>query len=436
MVDILMPGVGAGTTHGKIIQWFKRTGETVSVGDILAEIETDKAVIELEAFDEGVLIEILVAAGDQEIAVGERVAVIATEAGGEAPTLAQAVPASSAPSDAPASGTPSAALTAMAAAPDSTVSSPPPSAPGRVFSSPSARRLALELGVDLAQIQGSGPRGRVVRVDVERAHANTAQGPGAGTAAALAGASRTSSAAVDAEVHPAAANTVAEPHSAMRKTIARRLQESKQQVPHFYLTVDIRMGKLMKLRRKLNDALAANDDPLRLSLNDMLVYLLGVAVERCPDINVRWAPDALLRNSQVDVAVAVATSKGLITPLVHDVGAKRLGLVARELRVKVERAREGRLAPAEYEGGSVTLSNLGMHGVRDFSAIINPPQAAIVAVGAVEERPVVKKKGKIKPAYMMSATLSADHRVVDGELGARFLAEFKGLIERPTISFV
>lgn len=435
MVDILMPGVGAGTTHGKIIQWFKRTGDSVSVGDILAEIETDKAVIELEAFDEGVLTEILVAAGDQEIAVGERVAVIATGEGDDAPAKVQAVPAASESPAAPAPGAPPAAPATTAAASGAPASSPPAPAPGRVFSSPSARRLALELGVDLAQVQGSGPRGRVVRVDVERAHANTAQGSGAGTVAAPAGATLTSSTVADA-VHSAAANAVAEPHSAMRKTIARRLQESKQQVPHFYLTVAIKMGKLMKLRRKLNDALAINDDPLRLSLNDMLVYLLGVAVERCPDINVRWAPDALLRNSQVDVAVAVATSRGLITPIVHDVGGKRLGLVARELRAKVERAREGRLAPAEYEGGSITLSNLGMYGVHDFSAIINPPQAAIVAVGVVEERPVVKKNGKIKPAYMMSATLSADHRVVDGELGARFLAEFKGLIERPTISFI
>ncbi|NYT23743.1 2-oxo acid dehydrogenase subunit E2 [Alcaligenaceae bacterium] len=442
MVDILMPGVGAGTTHGKIIQWFKRTGETVSVGDVLAEIETDKAVIELEAFDEGVLSEILVQAGDQEVAVGERVAVLAT-GDGEDGDAGDAGDAGGAPAAAPARQESASGKPSAPGAPATGTVAETPSGLDRVFASPSARRLARELDIDLNSLQGSGPRGRVVRIDIERAHALSAGATGREPVAAPGVAPRAAPLAVDRTAPDtpadadadADADAVSVPHSAMRKTIARRLQESKQQLPHFYLTVDIEMGRLMKLRRKLNDMLAASGDPLRLSLNDMLTHLVGMAVARCPDINVRWTPDALLRNPSVDVAVAVATGKGLITPIVRDVAGKRLGQVARELGAKVERARDGRLAPADYEGGSVTLSNLGMHGVREFSAIINPPQVAIIAVGAVEERPIVKK-GKLKAAHMMSATLSADHRAVDGELGARFLAVLKESIERPLMSLL
>lgn len=430
-VDILMPGVGAGTTHGKIIQWLRQVGDAVTVGDIVAEIETDKAVIELEVFDDGVLSEILVDAGDQEVAVGERLAVIETAtgaqlaAGGAAGSMRRQEvesPADQAPPDRSGDAAPVTARAASAGGAPQPAARAAPQPVDRVFASPSARRLARELDVDLASLEGSGPKGRIVRVDIERANAAS---PAAHPVSA-----RPPEAPAETIPTPQA-ETV--PHSSVRKTIARRLQESKQEIPHFYLTIDIEMKRLMKLRKRLNTLLEESGESLRLSLNDMLAYSAGAAVAQCPNINVRWTADALEKHSQVDISIAVATPKGLITPVVRDVARKKLSDVARELHALIERARAGRIAPPEYEGGSITLSNLGMYGVREFSAIINPPQAAILALGAVEQRPLVKH-GKVKVADIMTVTLSADHRAIDGELGARFLARFKQLVERPVLS--
>lgn len=339
MVEVLMPGVGAGTTHGKVIQWLKQVGDTVAVGDVLAEIETDKAVIELEAFDEGVLTRIVAEAGGEEVEVGAVVAEIEpAQSTGRAEVSESAQPAEQA----------AASITSTGGDVSAAVDAVTPVDSNRIFASPSARRLARELDVDLAQLTGSGPLGRIVRVDIERAHA---QAP---------------------EPMHRFAQPSSTPHSAMRKTIARRLQESKQNVPHFYLSIDVEVQKLLKLRGRLNKALESCGDDLRLSLNDLVTYSVGKAVADCPDINVRWTPEAVEQLPQADLSVAVATEKGLITPIVRDVGAKKLNTVARELRGLTERARAGRLAPAEYEGGSMTISNLGMYGVRQFSAIINP----------------------------------------------------------------
>lgn len=423
MVEVLMPGVGAGTTHGRVIQWLKKVGDQVAVGDVLAEIETDKAVIELEAFDEGVLTRILADAGGDEVEVGAKLAEISPAAAGA--TAQSATREASAPVQA--RHTQNEKLDTRHSKPASVEQSH--SAPAtsldqadldRVFASPSARRLARELDVPLAQLTGSGPRGRIVRVDVERAHEQlperapqVADCPARGTA----------------PVEPAVQGTMV-PHSPMRKTIARRLQESKQTVPHFYLVIDVEMHKMLKLRERLKKTSQAEGDTLQLSLNDLVTYAVGKTLADFPAMNVRWTPDAVEQLQQVDLSVAVATDKGLITPIVRDVGSKTLGRVAHELRGLVERARAGRLAPAEYEGGSMSVSNLGMLGIREFSAIINPPQASILAIGAVSARPVAKKN-KVKVRPVMTVTLSADHRVIDGELGARFLARLKQSMENP-----
>lgn len=438
-IEILMPAVGAGVSHGKIIQWCKNVGEHVTAGDVLAEIETDKAVIELEAFDDGVLTQILVEAGDEEVPVGQAVAILS----GAEQGAAEAEPAVNAPlahCDATSSvafaGEPHTAQQAQTTHPAQQVktTSEPTLAELQTrpyFASPSARRLARTMDVDITQVQGTGPQGRIVRVDIER----VAQQQRARV-------DTSSRAAGTLPVHPASQVVAASgrvgagtqvvqgeatAHTNMRKTIARRLQEAKQTIPHFYLSIDCNMDKLMAMRQELN---AKRTDVGKLSVNDILVFTVARAVERVPAINRQWAAEAMIQNSAVDVSVAVSTDTGLFTPVVRDAAHKSLSQIAADISALVQKARAGRLRPDEYEGGTLTVSNLGMFGIKEFSAIINPPQAAILAVGAVTPQPIVKD-GVLAVANIMNITLSADHRVIDGAVGATFLAELRALVETP-----
>ena len=395
-IEVVMPAIGAGTTEGRILQWLKQSGDTVKVGDILAEIETDKAVIELEAVDSGVLDRIHVEAADTAVLVGDVIATLLAEqdARREAPApIAE----------------PTAPVLAMPAPPATAVEPPA----HRLFASPSARRLARIMGVDLHALTGSGPNGRIVRVDIEQA----AQKRPAADARPAAKASAT------------APGTLT-PHTPMRATIARRLAQSKQQIPHFYLTVDCRMDAMMAARQSLNDSAQASPDPVRYSLNDLLLLAVARAVARVPEINAQWTDEGVLRQEQVDLSVAVALETGLITPILRDAGRMGLRELSAQVRQLADQARSGRLRPDQYEGGSLTVSNLGMHGVKSFAAIINPPQSAILAVGAVTRQPVVDGDA-LTIGHVMSLTLSADHRVVDGALGARFLKEVRHFMEHP-----
>jgi len=401
-IEVVMPAIGAGTTQGKILQWLKQSGDTVKVGDILAEIETDKAVIELEALDDGVLDRIHVPAGDTEVPVGDVIATLMRKGAGAQP------PANPPPAAAPVSAP------IAAPAPVAAVAAPADARSGlaehRLFASPSARRLARALGVDLHALAGSGPNGRIVRVDIE----NAAAARPAQSAPAVA--------------FPAGA--ALQPHTPMRATIARRLVQSKQQVPHFYLTVDCRMDAMMAARAALNARGQAAPEPVRHSLNDLLAMAVARAVARVPAINAQWTDEGIARLAQVDLSIAVALDSGLITPIVRNADRKSLSEISAEIVQLAEQARRGRLRPEQYEGGSLTLSNLGMHGVREFAAIINPPQSVILAAGAVVRQPVVDGDD-IRVGHVMSLTLSADHRVVDGALGARFLGAVKQLLENP-----
>lgn len=401
-IEVVMPAIGAGTTQGKILQWLKQSGDTVKVGDILAEIETDKAVIELEALDDGVLDRIHVPAGDTEVPVGDVIATLMRKGAGAQP------PANPPPAAAPVSAP------IAAPAPVAAVAAPADARSGlaehRLFASPSARRLARALGVDLHALAGSGPNGRIVRVDIENA-----------------------AAARPAQSAPAVAvpaGAALQPHTPMRATIARRLVQSKQQVPHFYLTVDCRMDAMMAARAALNARGQAAPEPVRHSLNDLLAMAVARAVARVPAINAQWTDEGIARLAQVDLSIAVALDSGLITPIVRNADRKSLSEISAEIAQLAEQARRGRLRPEQYEGGSLTLSNLGMHGVREFAAIINPPQSVILAAGAVVRQPVVDGDD-IRVGHVMSLTLSADHRVVDGALGALFLGAVKQLLENP-----
>ncbi len=423
-IEVVMPAMGAGTTQGKILQWLKQSGDTVKVGDILAEIETDKAVIELEAVDSGVLDRIHVQAGDAEVPVGDVIATLlrasAPAGAGAVSGRAQAHAAEAAPAVA------ASAPIAAALAPR-----PAPRPAHRLFASPSARRLARIMGVDLNTLSGSGPNGRIVRVDIEQAAGQVSHS--APDSAVLSDPQR------EAAV-PAAPSASLTPHTPMRATIARRLVQSKQQIPHFYLTVDCRMDAMMAAREQLNANAQArsgggtisadNAAPNRYSLNDLLLLTVARAAQRVPEVNAQWTDDGVLRHEHVDISVAVALDTGLITPILRNAAALGLSGLSRQVRLLTEQARAGRLRPEQYEGGSLTVSNLGMHGVKSFAAIINPPQSVILAAGAVTRQPVVQGDA-LAIGHVMSLTLSADHRVVDGAVGARFLKEVRHFLEHP-----
>jgi pyruvate dehydrogenase E2 component (dihydrolipoamide acetyltransferase) len=416
-INILMPALSPTMTEGKLAKWVKQEGDEIKSGDVIAEIETDKATMEVEAVDEGFLAKILVPEGTEGVVVNSVIGVITAEKGEKVDA-----PAAS-PAPAPA---PKAEAAAPPAPVPATTAAPAPTAQGeRIFASPLAKRIAKQSGIDLSTIKGSGPNGRIVKADVEGKPAAAPKSEAAPTPAAA-----------PAAKAPAPAPVITAPHtklpnSTMRKVIARRLTESKQNVPHFYLTVNIELDKLLALRAELNGK-SPKDGPgaFKLSVNDLIIKACGIALRRHPNVNASWTDEAIIQYDEVDISVAVAIPDGLITPIVK--GADKLGLAAISNNMKdlAGRAKAGKLKPEEFQGGGFSISNLGMFGISDFCAIVNPPQAAILAVGAGEKRPVVKDD-EIKIATVMSATLSTDHRVVDGAAGAEFLQTLKALIEEP-----
>lgn len=435
-VQILMPALSPTMTEGNLAKWLKKEGDTVKSGDVLAEIETDKATMEVEAVEEGRLGKILIAAGTQGVAVNTPIAILLEE--GEDDSALSAAPApvaAAAPVAAPAAAAPVAAVAAPVAA---TAPAAAPATGARVFASPLARRIAEQAGVDLKSVKGTGPNGRIVKADVEAAKA---AGPAKAAAAPVAAAAApvAAPAPVAAAPAPKAAGVDAKdlsdklgmtytaiPNSGMRKVIARRLGEAKQTVPHFYLTVDIELDALLKTRTELN----SRSDAYKLSVNDFVIRAVALALKKVPAANAAWTDEAILQYDHADVSVAVATPTGLITPIIKKAEGKGLAQISSEMKDLAKRARDGKLKPEEFQGGTFSISNLGMFGVKEFAAIINPPQGCILAVGAGEQRPVVKN-GALAVATVMSCTLSVDHRVVDGAVGAEFLAAFKKLVEDP-----
>ncbi|MGE5502805.1 MAG: pyruvate dehydrogenase complex dihydrolipoamide acetyltransferase [Actinomycetota bacterium] len=412
-IQILMPALSPTMSEGTLARWLKKEGDEVKSGDVIAEIETDKATMEFEAVDEGRLGKILVPGGTSGVKVNQPIALLLEE-GEEASALV--VPAASPSPSASAARAPAATPAAATARP-----APPHEAEGeRIFASPLARRIAADNGVDLKAVSGTGPYGRIVKADVEKALASPR--PAAAPAAAPAPAPKAAPAA-PAPFEPAYEEI---PNSSMRKVIARRLTEAKSTIPHFYLSVDCDIDTLLKIRTELN----SRSDAYKLSVNDFVVRAVALALKKVPAANAAWGEDAIRRYTDVDVSVAVATPSGLITPIVHHADRKGLAEISGEMKALAAKARDGKLQPQEYQGGGFTISNLGMYGIREFAAIINPPQGAILAVGAGEQRPVVRN-GALAVATVMTCTLSVDHRVIDGAVGAEFLAAFKKLIEDP-----
>ncbi|MBC2669466.1 pyruvate dehydrogenase complex dihydrolipoamide acetyltransferase [Novosphingobium piscinae] len=431
-IEIKMPALSPTMEEGTLAKWLVKVGDKVGPGDILAEIETDKATMEYEAVDEGTIAAISVAAGTAGVKVG---AVIATLAAEGEDAAAPSKPASPAPQPAAASAPAAAKAPAAAAAP---VAAAPAAGGKRKAASPLARRLAAEKGIDLAGVTGTGPNGRIVRADVDAAKAGSAAAPTA-AAPAKASASAPVAAPAPAAVAPAAASTAALlddriPHSIqklsnMRKTIAKRLTQSMQQAPHIYLTVDVQLDKLLALRTELNAAL--EKDGVKLSVNDMLIKALGRALLRVPECNVTFAGDEMIRYERADISVAVSIPNGLITPIVQDASGRSLSSIATAMKDLGQRAKEGKLQPGEYQGGTASISNMGMMGIKHFTAVINPPQSTILAVGAGEKRPWVMGDGSLGVAQAMTVTGSFDHRAVDGADGARLMAAFRELVEAP-----
>jgi pyruvate dehydrogenase E2 component (dihydrolipoamide acetyltransferase) len=430
-IQILMPALSPTMTEGKLAAWLKQEGDPIAPGDVIAEIETDKATMEIESIDEGVLGKILVEAGTENVAVNTLIAIMleegesASDLGAVPATAPASAPASAAPAQAPVSAPPVAAVSApVPAAPVAAAPASAPAASGdRVFASPLARRMAEQAGIDLSSLSGSGPNGRIVKSDIE---------------AAIAGGPRTSAAAVSsapAPAIPASASSAdvpgmpsydATPNSTMRKVIAKRLTESKQSAPHFYMTVDCEIDALLATRKQLNETLADG----KVSVNDLVIKAAAIALKQVPAANASWTETETRVYHSVDISVAVAIDGGLITPVIRGAQNKGLAEIATEMKDLATRARDGKLMPEEYQGGTFSISNLGMFGIKEFAAVINPPQGAILAVGAGEQRPVVKD-GALAIATVMSCTLSVDHRVVDGAIGAQFMAAFKKLIEDP-----
>lgn len=421
-IEILMPALSPTMEEGTLAKWLVKEGDTVQSGDILAEIETDKATMEFEAVDEGVIGKILIAEGTSGVKVNEAIAVL-LEDGEDASAATSAPKAETKAPETKAASAPAAKAEAASA--------PAPKAEGeRVFASPLARRIAADKGLDLNAISGSGPRGRIVKADVESATASAkpaaASAPKAAPAAAAAPA-------------PVSASTVAKmyegrsyeevPLDGMRKTIAARLTEAKQTIPHFYLRREVRLDALMAFRGELNKKLESRG--VKLSVNDFIIKACALALQAVPDANAVWAGDRVLKMKASDVAVAVAIEGGLFTPVLQDAEAKSLSALSAQMKDLAARARSRKLAPQEYQGGSFAISNLGMMGVENFDAVINPPHGAILAVGAGLKKPVVSATGEIEVATMMSMTLSVDHRVIDGALGAELLAAIVENLENP-----
>jgi len=425
--EILMPALSPTMEEGTLAKWLVKEGDTVAAGDILAEIETDKATMEFEAVDEGVIGKILVPSGTEGVKVNAPIAVLLED--GESASDIAAPKAAAAPTAAPA---------AASAAPAAAAAAPAPAAPKaatgeRIFASPLARRIAAQKGLDLAAVAGSGPHGRIVKADVEGATAAPkAAAPAAvgAPAAAAAPAAAPTGLSTDMVLKTYEGRPFTEVKlDGMRKTIAARLSEAKQTVPHFYLRRDIELDELMAFRAQLNAGLEARG--VKLSVNDFVIKACALALQQVPAANAAWAGDRVLQFEKSDVAVAVAIEGGLFTPVLRDSETKTLSALSTEMKYLAKRARDRKLAPHEYQGGSFAISNLGMFGIDNFDAIINPPHAAILAVGAGVKKPVVKADGSVGVATVMSVTLSVDHRVIDGALGANLLQAIKDNLENP-----
>jgi pyruvate dehydrogenase E2 component (dihydrolipoamide acetyltransferase) len=428
--NILMPALSPTMEKGNLARWVKKEGDKIKAGDVIAEIETDKATMEVEAVDEGTLAKILVPDGTADVAVNTLIGVIAAE--GE--DMKAAASSGGAPASAPkAAAAPAPATAPVAASVAAAASAPAPVAASaaRVFASPLARRIAKDARIDLSRVKGTGPHGRIVERDVRAAIA----GGGATAAPAAGGAPSAPVGMSDATIRKFFADGSYEeiPHDSMRKTIARRLIEAKQTIPHFYLSVDCELDTLLSAREAINANAPKDKDgkpAYKVSVNDFIIKALAVALQRVPDANVTWTEGAMLKHKHSDVGVAVSIPGGLITPIVRAAETKGLAQISNEMKDYASRARARKLKPEEYQGGTSAVSNLGMFGIKNFSAVINPPHATILAVGAGEQR-IVVKKGAPAVATVMSVTLSTDHRAVDGALGAELLAAFKQLIENP-----
>jgi pyruvate dehydrogenase E2 component (dihydrolipoamide acetyltransferase) len=426
-INILMPALSPTMTEGKLAKWHVKVGDTVTAGQVVCEIETDKATMEVEAVDEGKVGQIVVPEGAEGVKVNAVIAILLEEGETSVPAGAAAAAAPSAPAaaqPAKAESVPALAVTKPAPAPPSQPT--PTTAPGgqRIFASPLAKRIAAEKGVDLGTIRGSGPHGRIVKADVEGAR------PGAAPAAAPAARPTPSAPAQPIFAAPGDQRV---PHTAVRKVIARRMLESKQTVPHFYLTVEFEIDALLAARQAINEV--ARKQEAKVSVNDMLIKACAKALRDHPECNASWTEEEMIQYGAVDISVAVATDRGLITPIVRNADMKGMAQISLEMKDLAARAKTGKLKLEEFQGGGFTISNLGMFGVKEFAAIINPPQAMILAVGAGEER-VVVRKGEMAVRHMMSCTLAVDHRVVDGAMGARFLQTLRAYVEQPAAMLV
>ena len=444
---VLMPALSPTMEEGTLAKWLVKEGDQVAAGDVIAEIETDKATMEVEAVDEGTIGKILVSEGTEGVAVNAPIALVLEE--GEEPASLEgfepaAAPARARQAPAEAANNGQESRESVAQSPPKAATTPQNGQGGRVFASPLARRLAAESAIDLQAIAGSGPRGRIVRRDIEAAlsdgAASTAQAPAVATGQVMAprGAGLPAPAMSDEEIlalyEPGTYEVV--PIDNMRRIIATRLTQAKQSIPHFRLEVDCALDALLAARKRLN-AMSPADDPksFRISVNDMIIKAMAMALQKVPEANATWTEQGILRHIGSDIGVAVAIEGGLFTPVIRHAEIKSLSEISNEMRDLAGRARERRLAPHEYQGGTTAISNLGMMGVKAFDAVINPPHATILAVGSGEKRPVVVDDA-IKIVTLMSCTMACDHRVVDGALGAKLLAAFKGFIEEPVTMLV
>jgi pyruvate dehydrogenase E2 component (dihydrolipoamide acetyltransferase) len=450
-INILMPALSPTMEKGNLAKWLKKEGDKVKSGDVIAEIETDKATMEVEAVDEGTLAKIVVPEGTQDVPVNDVIAVLAgdgedVKAAGAGAGAAKAPPKpveAPAPKPAAAAAAPS-PTAAPAAAPRPAPAAQAAAAPaqqtnghGRIFASPLARRLAKDAGIEIGRIMGTGPHGRIIARDVEEAKSGKGlKAPAAAPSAGPSIAPSMSDKQILALFEPGSYEIV--PHDGMRRTIAQRLTASIQNVPHFYLTIDCDIGKLLVAREEINAAAPKDKEkkPLyKISVNDFVIKAMAVALQKIPNCNVSWTEGGMVKHKHSDVGVAVAMPGGLITPIIRKAETKTLSIISSEMKDFAARARGRKLKPEEYQGGTTAVSNLGMYGINHFTAVINPPHATILAVGTSEERPVVRS-GKIEIAHMMSVTLSCDHRAIDGALGAELIGAFKQLIENPVMMMV
>ena len=447
-IQILMPALSPTMEEGRLARWLVKEGDEIHSGDVLAEIETDKATMEFEAVDEGRIGKILIPEGTEGVKVNQPIAMLLAEgehaSAGAAPAVAPEKTAGSGDVSHP-SNTPekvgdivSAMQSIRRAMSEHAPPQPPTAGQTRVFATPLARRIAAAAGVDLATLKGSGPRGRIVKADVEAAGTRPAPQPAAPEPVAKPVGSQSRAPATfaglaslpDARIFFRPEDYEELPHDAMRKSIARRLLSAKTLAPHYYLTIDCRIDELLAARARLNEASPKGEGGYKLSVNDFLVKAAALALLRVPEVNASWTDNAMLRHRHADIGVAVALDFGLITPIVSRAEDKGLVAISNEVKSLAGRARSKKLKPQEYEGGTFAISNLGMFGIREFTAIINPPHAAILAVGAGQERAVVRG-GRIEAAQIMTVTMSCDHRVIDGATGARFLQHFRQFVEDP-----